>query len=498
MNTITMKPQNRQIQERGESPMSHENELFSIFLFRLKTMKAHVYTFYLFSYARGMNSQKTLALIVILLLGLRLPAQEKWTLNECIGYAIENNLQLQGATLEQKIAETNYRQSKWNLLPGLSAGADAGMNFGRSIDPNTNGIVNTSFFNNTYYMGASLDVFSGLKLQHQIRYQKYRKEYAENNKVNVTDDLAFEVMNAFFNVVYYEELLKIANEQKALSEMNVRKTSVLVTTGLKSQTDLLEVKANYEKEELFSIQTANKLQSSWISLKKAMNLPADKQIALLVPQEAPMVAAASDTTVAALFSEYARWSPYIRLFENNLQASQKYVNISRGSYFPTLKLSAGYNTGFYETNRDASNKVIDFNTQIDNNRSQFLGASLNIPLFGRNATRFEVTRARLNAEQSQTRLEQARQTVMYEMEENYNELTASIKEMQQAERQLEADTLAFQAAQKKFDQGLINAVELYILKNRLATTTGQVLHSRLTYEIKRRMVGYYRGERFWE
>lgn len=493
-----MKPSKIRISERCEGPQGRENELFSICLFQWKNIKAHVYSIYLIRFVLGAPYQKTLILTAILLLSLRLPAQDKWTLNDCIGYAIENNLQLQEADLDEKIAGVNYRQSKWNLLPGMSAGADAGLNFGRSIDPNTNGIVNTSFFNNTYYLGASLDVFRGLMLQNQVRLQKHRKEYAENNKLNVSDDLAFEVMNAFFNVMYYEELLKIANEQKALSEMNVRKTSVLVTTGLKSQTDLLEVKANFEKEELFSIQTANKLQSSWISLKKAMNLPADKQIALLVPQEAPVLLAEADTPMTQLFTEHARWSPYIRLYESNLQVSRKNVHISKGSYFPSLKLSAGYNTGFYETNRDAANKVIDFNTQLDNNRSQFLGASLNIPLFGRNATRFEVKRARLTAEQSQARLEQAKQTVLYEMEENYNELTASIKEMQQAERQLEADTLAFQAAQKKFDQGLINAVELYTIKNRLATTTSQVLHSRLTYEMKRRIMGYYKGTRFWE
>lgn len=478
--------------------MGRENELFSICLFQWKNIKAHVYSIYLIRFVMGASYQKALILTAILLLGLRLPAQDKWTLNECIGYAIENNLQLQEADLDEKIAGVNYRQSKWNLLPGMSAGADAGMNFGRSIDPNTNGIVNNSFFNNTYYVGASLDVFRGLMLQNQVRLQKHRKEYAENNKLNVGDELAFEVMNAFFNVVYYEELLKIANEQKALSEMNVRKTTILVTTGLKSQTDLLEVKANFEKEELFSIQTANKLQSAWISLKKAMNLPADKQITLLVPQEAPVMVVEADTSMTQLFAEHARWSPYIGLYESNLQVSRRNIHISRGSYFPSLKLSAGYNTGFYETNRDAANKVIDFNTQLDNNRSQFLGASLNIPLFGRNATRFEVKRARLTAEQSQARLEQAKQTVLYEMEENYNELTASIKEMQQAERQLEADTLAFQAAQKKFDQGLINAVELYTIKNRLATTTSQVLHTRLTYEMKRRIIGYYKGTRFWE
>jgi len=493
-----MKPTSYIQNEQCKDTKSHNNEVYSYYFLQLKTMKASFFTFYIFNYVRIKSYQRQLAFLVILLLSLQGTAQEKWTLNDCIDYAIKNNLQLQDAGLDEKIAGVNYRQSKWNLLPGVGAGADAGMNYGRSVDPSTNGFVNTSFFNNSYYLGASLDVFHGFMLQNQIRYQKLRKEYAENNRLNVTDDLAFAVMNAFFNVVYYEELLKIANEQKALSELNVKKTQVLVATGLKAQTDLLEVKANFEKEELFCIQTSNNIKSSWISLKKAMNLPADKEIILSVPAEEPIVTAENDARISEIYSQHISWSPYVRLYENELQASRKYVNISRSGYFPSIKLQASYNTGFYETNKDDNNRVIDFNSQIDNNRRQFVGASLNIPLFSRNSARFDVRRARLAAEQSQAKLELAKQTVMYEIEENYNELNASMKELHQSEKQLDAYTLAFQAAQKKFDQGLINAVELYTIKNRLATTTSQVLHSKLVYQMKKRMVGYYRGERFWE
>jgi len=430
-------------------------------------------------------------------MSLQITAQEKWTLNECIGYAIKNNLQLQDAELSERIAGLNYRQSKWNLLPGVGAGSDAGLNYGRSVDPNTNGIVNTSFFNNSYYLGTSVDLFRGFMLQNQIRYQKFRKESAENNRLNATDDLAFAMMNAFFNVVYYEELLKIANEQKALSELNVRKTEILVTTGLKAQTDLLEVNANFEKEELFCIQTSNNIASSWISLKKAMNLPPDQQITLDIPNEEPVVAEVV-ADMAELFRQHISWSPYIRSFESEFQASQKSMNMSKAGFFPSIKLQAAYNTGFYETNKDADEQTIDFNSQIKNNRSQFVGASLNIPIFSKNSVRFDVKRARLASEQSQTKLDLAKQTVQYEMEENYNQLTASWKEFQQAGKQLEADTLAFQAAQKKFEQGMINAVELYTIKNRLANTTSQALRSKLTYEMKKRILDFYKGERFWE
>lgn len=435
-------------------------------------------------------------MLIIGLLSMQLGAQEKWSLNDCINYAIKNNLQLKAVKINEEIAGINSRQSKWNLLPAVGAGADAGMNYGRSIDPNTNGIVTTSFFNNSYYLGTSIELFNGFLLQNQIRYQKFRKEAAENNRLNATDDLAFEVMNAFFYVIYFEELLKIANAQKAISQLNLKKTEALVNTGLKAHTDLLEVKANFEKDELFCIQTANNIASSWISLKKAMNLPSDQQIALVVPQESAVAEMISK--LPELYNQHISWSPYIKTFESEYYASRKMLNMSRSAFFPSIRLQAAYNTGFYETNKDAQDQVIDFNSQIKNNRSQFVGASLNIPIFGRNAARFDVKRAKLASEQSISRLELAKQTVRYEMEENYNELNASWKELQQAKIQMEADTLAYQAAQKKFDQGMINAVELYTVKNRLANTTSQVLHYRLTYELKRRILEFYEGKRFWE
>lgn len=435
-------------------------------------------------------------LLMIGLLSMQLGAQEKWSLNDCINYAIKNNLQLKAVKINEEIAGINSRQSKWNLLPAVGAGADAGMNYGRSIDPNTNGIVTTSFFNNSYYLGTSIELFNGFLLQNQIRYQKFRKEAAENNRLNATDDLAFEVMNAFFHVIYFEELLKIANNQKDISQLNLKKTEALVNAGLKANTDLLEVKANFEKDELFCIQTANSIASSWISLKKAMNLPSDQQIALVVPQESAVAEMISK--LPELYNQHISWSPYIKTFESEYYASRKMLNMSRSAFFPSIRLQAAYNTGFYETNKDAQDQVIDFNSQIKNNRSQFVGASLNIPIFGRNAARFDVKRAKLASEQSISRLELAKQTVRYEMEENYNELNASWKELQQAKIQMEADTLAYQAAQKKFDQGMINAVELYTVKNRLANTTSQVLHYRLTYELKRRILEFYEGKRFWE
>ena len=138
-----------------------------------------------------------LFLLILIMDSFQLTAQEKWTLNDCINYALKNNLQLLNADMDKQLAEVSYRQSKWNRLPGIGAGSDAGKNYGRSVDPNTNGIVNTSFFNNSYYLGASVDLFRGFMYQNQIRYREFKKEATENTRLNAADDLAFAVMNAF-------------------------------------------------------------------------------------------------------------------------------------------------------------------------------------------------------------------------------------------------------------------------------------------------------------
>jgi outer membrane protein len=441
---------------------------------------------------------RVLLYLIVFNLSFQLSAQEMWTLNQCISYGIKNNLKLHNTELSEKLSDQNFRQSKWNLLPSIGAGSSAGMNYGRSIDPHSNGIINTAFFNNSYSLNASMDVFRGFMLQNQIRYQKFRKEEAKNNKMSAADDLAFDVMNAFFDVIYYEEFLKIANEQKALSELNVKKTEIMVSAGLKAQTELLEVKAQLEKDELICIQNSNSLESSWISLKKAMNFSSGQQITLANPDEKPINLGEITAEIPELFKLHSVWSPKIQSYENEWKASQKDVNIRKSGYFPSIHVQAGFNTGYYETNQDADHRIIAFNDQIRNNQSQYITASLSIPVFNKNAVRFDVRRSQLYRAQAETNLELAKRDLLFDMEQNYNDLTASWKELQQAERQLEADKLSFQAAQKKFDQGMINAVEFYTVKNQLATTTGQVLHSKLTLEVKKRTLDFYKGERFWE
>lgn len=437
-------------------------------------------------------------------LGNSLVAQTNWDLNRCISYAIENNTGLKQTEIQEKLVSEDLNQSKRNLLPGLSASSQAGLNFGRSIDPNTNGISNTKFFNNSYGIGASVTLFDGFKLLNQIEYQKFRKRASELNWLNAIDELAFSVMNSYFDVIYYQGMLKIAQEQVETSKFNLKKVERQVELGMKSKPDLLEMRANFETEELRRIQVENKLKTAMLQLKQHMNLTDENELNLtdenelsLVEELSPLVAT-GNREQQSMFSAYTQWSPYFQSFVAQLNASQKVLAISRSQLYPSISASGSLNSGFYETTKDVSGRTMGFSNQLEANRSQYLGASLSIPIFSRWAVRSDIKKAKLEIEQASTTMEQEKQKMYFEMANNLNDLEALEKEYNQYQKQQEADQLAFQASEKKFEQGLVSVVDFYIAKNRLANSTSQVLYARLQWEIKKKVLGFYKGNRFWE
>ncbi|MGQ7869075.1 TolC family protein [Sunxiuqinia sp. sy24] len=442
--------------------------------------------------------RKIVGIIFLFLLVGFTQGQESWSLNKCIDYALEHNLTQHTYELSQQAATIDAAQSKLNLLPSLSASSSAGLSIGRSVDPNTNDIVNTEFFNNSNSLSSSLAVFQGFVQQNRIAYSKFRLEAAKWEKVNHQDDLAFSILMTYYDVIYYQGMVAIAREQLRLSEINLKKAEILIETGLKAKMDLAEMQATYEKEKLNLLQSENKLEEVTLRLGKEMNLPAERLQQVQIEGGEPPVAADMSVVADSLYSSFVALSPYVKIAEAEWQASAKEVAISRGQFFPSVYLNASINTGYYETYRDADGRTISFRDQLDNNRSQYVGASIAIPIFARNQVRSQFRKAKLAEEQARTRLENYRQTVYYELLNNSRDLQAFFREYIQTGKQVEADQLAYRVAQRKYDEGLIDVIELQAVKNRLAKTEGQRLLVQLQWEIKLKVVDFYKGVRFWE
>ncbi len=424
-----------------------------------------------------------------------LHAQKTWDVNTCITYAIENSLQLKEYEITEKLSLEDFRQSKRDLLPQISASANAGFNYGRSVDPNTNSYVNTEFFNNSYNLSGSLLLFNGFRMQNRIKYQAFRKQASEYNRLSATDDMAFEVMGAYFDVVYYTQMLEIAAEQVEASKLSLRTTEKKVETGLKAKADLLEMHANLEQEELNKIQMKNILETQTLRLKQLMNFVSAEQMELTV--DSSFVYFDKELEPEQLFEQYLTWSPYYQSIESDLNMTKKNLSITRSQLYPSLSLNGSLSSGYSETNT-VDGKIISFSDQLKNNNNQYIGISLNIPIFNRWQNRSNIKKAKLEVLRAQNNLEKEKQQMFFEMVTNLTELESLCKEYYQYVKRSEVDLLAFRAAEKKFEQGLIDINDYYIAKNRLANTKSQVVRSRTQWEIKMRTIEFYKGRRFWE
>lgn len=425
-------------------------------------------------------------------------AQERQSLNQCINYAMEHNLNHKNAALYEQSAKIDANQSKLNYLPSISASSNAGISFGRSVDPNSNDIINTEFFNNTYRLNSSIGVFNGFIQHNRVSYSKYKLEAAKWQKVNSEDDLAFNIMIAYYDVIFRQGLIAISKEQLELSGINLKKTETQIETGLKAKADLAEMQAIYEKEMLNLIQSENKLAEVELTLKQQMNYKNDELLLISITPGEPVFAKGSVHESDSLFNSFVAFSPFVKIAEAELNATEKIVAISKGRFFPSISLSASINTGYYETNKDQNNQIISFKNQFDNNRSQYLGASLSIPIFARNQIRSELRKAKISQEQASTKVDNYKQTVYFELTNNKRELQALFREYHQARKQLEADQLAYHVAKRKYDEGMINVIELLTVKNRLAGSKSQLLLSQLQWEIKDKTLDFFKGIRFWE
>lgn len=432
-------------------------------------------------------------LIIIQVAITGLSAQERWEIDDCISYALENNLKIGAQSITNETNREYLAQNRRDLLPYINGGGNYGINFGKSVDPNTNAVTYNNFASNNYSLQGGITLFQGFVRSNRIAWSKFNYLAGIEAQKALEIDIAFEVMEAYYNTLYYGGLLEIVVEQKRVSEKTLEKATKESEIGVGAKTDVLEIEARLAEEELQVIRTENNLKSSLIQLKKAMNYPINEELllsgaSLLEPVVSGVLEEADTIYALALLH-----LPEVMAKELELKATEKSLAMVKGSLYPSLSLSGGYYTGFYETNTDGQGNIIAFNEQLKNNASRSLGLSLSVPLFNRWGNRSDIKISKLDLEKKRVELTDYKNSLYYEIETYCQELSAITAEYLQAEKQVEANLLSFEVAEKKREQGLFNVIEYYTGKNQLSNAQSELLRTRLQYLLKRKTIDLYMG-----
>ncbi len=425
-------------------------------------------------------------------------AQQLWSLDNCIDYALNNNLDIESQMINTEKNKEYFNQSKRGRLPYVGANTGYNINFGKSVDPNTNEITYNSFASNSYSINSGITLFEGFVRNNQIAYNRFQYlagiEYEKDLKV----EIAFQVMNAFHNTLYYKGLLEIVKEQKDLSELNYDKVQKQAEVGLSAKTDLLEIEARLADEELLVIRTDNSLKASLLELKRAMNYPVNQELILKDLDDSEIVQYPVFENTDSVFALALKHLPSVNAKIQQLKAIEKALAVSKGSLYPSLYLSAGYYTGYYETRTDDEGNTYSFRDQFKNNASQAVGLSLSIPVFNRWNARSNIKQNKLNLDKEKVDLENFKNQLYYEIESYCQDLSAVSAEYLQAKKQTESNQLSFEVAEKKKEQGIFNIIEFYASKNLLSNAQSELLRTKLLFLLKRKTLDFYMGETIFQ
>ena len=429
------------------------------------------------------------------LLSETIQGQQTWTLDECVSYAIQNNLQVKDFEYSEQANKEDYRQSIRNLLPSVSAFSNYRINFGRSVDPNTNSFVNTEFVSNNYSLDAQIDLFQGFQKVNTIKATKFLYQASYEETLHQKYLLAFRVMSAFYDIQFMKGLLAISKEQVQVSEENYNLVKRQVELGQKAKADLYEAESAWLADQLLVTQSENNLEAAKLALMQEMNLNEDRTITVV---DLGIEKSSSVETVEknedSIFSAAQTVVPIIKAQELRIQAAKKQLAATRGALYPSFVFSAGYSSRYVDNNLNSdTGELIPFNTQIKDNAAQFVGVSLRIPISNGWSSRSRVKQqkvAMMRAENNYNIQKQETYQIIQQLVQDGNALQ---REYEQSNLRRDSQQVAFDIAQKRYEKGLISIIELNQSKNLLANAQNEFLQVRLRSKINKSTLDFYRG-----
>ncbi len=436
---------------------------------------------------------KTYITTLLLFVSINGFSQETWTLEECVDYAIEHNLQVKNISYNNDSSRESYRQSIRDLLPSISGSTDYTIRYGRSADPNTNDYVNTEFFSNNYSLNANLDLFRGFQKLNTIRASKFIHKATQEDIVQEKFLLAFRVMSAYYDIKFYEGLVANSLEQLEISQGNYDLVKKQVELGLMAGADLYEAESNLLGDKLLLTQNQNQLANAKLALIQEMNLKGASDIKLQESLEEATVSVQEDISLDSLYRSARGFVPLVKSQEYRVTAAKKELQASRGALFPSLSLFAGYGTSYFETNVDENGNVIPFRTQFSDNTSKFVGVQLNIPISNGWSNHSRVKQQKIAYMQAKNNLEIQEQELFKLLQQLVQDNRALVAEYQQSVKQVESQHIAFAIAQKRYEKGLINALELFQAKNLYGVAQNQNLQVGLKLKVNQSTIDFYNG-----
>ena len=415
---------------------------------------------------------------------------KKWTLEDCITYAVTNNISLQRQRLQTQTAEVNLLKSKMDILPSLNAGSDASIQYGRSIDPISNGVTFLQNFRNGYQLTSSIRLFNGFAGLNTVLANRFMLKAGLENEKIVRNTLIIDIMGQYYQVLYSKGLEEASKMQLDLSEKQLFRIEKMVETGKEALSRQYEIESQVSADKLAYTIAQNTSSQAVTTLKQMLQLEPGSEFDILMPDLNNILVTDNNFSTDSIYQIASQILPRLKEIEYELNASKRQIAAARGSLAPSLSVGGQIFTGYYTLLNDTSAHS-PYSTQMKNNFGQAVGVSLNIPIFNNYSTARSIKLAKIRRNDTELRLEQEKNNLYTDIENACLNFNRGKDEFIAARSNYDYNIKSFEAVQKKFESGLIDVTDYSVAKTTLFRAETESLRTKLQLLIRKLTIQFY-------
>lgn len=422
--------------------------------------------------------------------GLIFAQEKQWSLEECIKYAIENNIQIKQQSIQTRVQENSLDLARMKLLPSLNGAVTHDYNFGRTVDQTTYTFTTQTLQSDYVYIGGQTPLFSGLQNINSIKKNKYQVLAAQEDLKYISDNVALNVALAYLQILLNKDLVAANLNQVNITLQQIEKTRKLVDAGSVARGNLLQIESQAAQEELQLINVKNQLETSYLNITQLLEIKTPAGFEIVAPQIPVDTSSIIAGNVDDIYQIASGNRPEIRSSEMKLSASEYDLKIAKGGRSPQLSLNYSMNSRYTNI---SSLPNLPFNEQFKNNRTSYVGLSLNIPILNGWQVNKNISNSKLNVDTYKYSLEGTKKTLYKNIQQAYTDAVAALKKYNASLKAVASSEESFRYTEQKFNVGMVTSVDYNASKTQLLNAQADMSQAKYEYIFKTKVLDFYKG-----
>ena len=436
-------------------------------------------------------------MVTAIAIALSASAQKKWTLTECIDYALQNNITLQQAKLQKQSATEERKQAKAALLPSLSASTSQSFGYRPWLENGvatvTNGTVNSkvnkTYYNGSYGINAQWTVWNGNQNRNQVKLGEVSEQQAELQTETTANNIQERIAQLYVQILYMNEAVEVNKQSLETSKRNEQRGKEMVEVGKMAKADLAQLTAQRAADEYTIVEAESNIANYKLQLKQLLELTGDEAFDIEMLTAGDEQALAEIPALSTVYETALGGRPEIKNAQLGLKQSDIQMNIAKAGAMPTISINGGVDTS------TASMSSQNWDKQIKTNFDASVGASVSVPLFDNRKTKTAVNKARIQREQAQLELLDQQKQLYATIEGYWLDAETNQQKFKTALTTVESEQASYDLLEEQFRLGLKNIVELMTGKDRLLSSQQNKLQAKYTTILNRQLLRFYQGEK---